>query len=330
MSRKRSFITGLSGQDGSNLCEYLLSKDYEIFGIVRRNSVPEHQESRIHHLGGKINTFYGDVLDQGSIDKLLRDIQPDEIYNLAAQSHVRISFDVPQFTVKTNALGVLNMLESYKQNCPNAKFYQASSSEMFGLTVDEDGFQRETTVMNPVSPYGCAKVFGYNIVRHYRRAYKLHAVNGILFNHCGARRGSNFVTSKVVKTACQIKLGLTDKLELGNMDSYRDWGHSRDYVRAMHMILNHDIPDDFVVATGETHSVREMCDIVFCHLNLDYKDYVTQNPKFMRPEELPYLRGDSSKIRKVLGWEPEYSFEDTMKEMCDHWLDVLQGKKSLR
>tara|TARA_Y100001937_G_scaffold126463_1_gene195808 strand:- start:9129 stop:10121 length:993 start_codon:yes stop_codon:yes gene_type:complete len=329
---KKAFITGINGQDGSYLAEYLLSLGYEVHGIVRRNSTSENQSARLESAFKSKNlyTHYGDLLDQTSIERLLTEIMPDEIYNLAAQSHVRVSFDIPQFTVQTNSLGVVNILEAYKRICPKAKFYQASSSEMFGLTVEDDGFQRESTIMNPVSPYGCSKVFAYNMVRHYRRAYGLHAVNGILFNHESPRRGSNFVTNKVVKTACQIKLGLTDKLELGNMDSYRDWGHSKDYVKGMYKIMNHNKADDFVISTMETHSVREMCDIVFKYLNLDYKDYVTQNPKFLRPEELPYLKGDSTKIRTTLGWEPEYTFESLMHEMCDHWMDVLQGKKSER
>ena len=329
---KKAFITGINGQDGSYLSEYLLSLGYEVHGMVRRNSTAENQSARLTEAfkNGNIHTHYGDLLDQTSIERLLTEIMPDEIYNIAAQSHVRISFDIPQFTVQTNAVGVINILEAYRRICPDAKFYQASSSEMFGLTIEGDGFQRESTVMNPVSPYGCSKVFGYNAVRHYRRAYRLHAVNGILFNHESPRRGSNFVTNKVVKAACSIKLGLQDKLELGNMDSYRDWGHSKDYVRAMHSIINHDTADDFVVSTMKTHSVREMCDLVFNYLDLDYNDYIVQNPKFMRPEELPYLKGDSTKIRETLGWNPDYTFESMMYELCDHWMDVLQGIRSVR
>ena len=197
---------------------------------------------------------------------------------------------------------------------------------MFGLSVDDDNFQRETTIMNPVSPYGCSKVFGYNIVRNYRRAYGLHATNGILFNHESPRRGSNFVTNKVAKAAARIKLGLQDKLELGNVDSYRDWGHSYDYVRAMHLMMQHDKPGDWVVSTMKTHSVREMCDVVFNHLGLNYKDYIEQNPKFMRPEELPYLKGDSTKIRKELGWVPTYTFKGMMEEMTDHWLEYFKKR----
>ena len=318
---KKAFITGIGGQDGSYLAEYLLDLGYEVHGIIRRNSTPEHQQSRIDNTRFNMHVYYGDLLDQGSIEHLLDKIQPDEVYNLAAQSHVRISYDIPQFTAQTNALGVLTVLEACRRSCPNAKFYQASSSEMFGSSVDSDGYQRETTPMTPVSPYGCTKVFGYNIVRNYRNAYKLHASNGILFNHESPRRGSNFVTNKVIKAAVSIKLGLEDKLELGNMDAYRDWGHSRDYVRAMHLILQQDQPGDWVVATGETRSVRDMCEYVFSSLGLDYKQYVVQNEKFLRPEELPYLKGDSTRMRS-LGWKPDYTFEGMMDEMIEFWMNV--------
>tara|TARA_R110000824_G_scaffold229047_2_gene416718 strand:+ start:995 stop:1984 length:990 start_codon:yes stop_codon:yes gene_type:complete len=328
MSKKKAFITGINGQDGSYLSEYLLELGYDVHGIVRRNSTSENQSTRLEHFESNIKTYYGDLLDQGGIERILDAIQPDEVYNIAAQSHVRISFDIPQFTAQTNAIGVLNMLEAHRRCCPKAKFYQASSSEMFGLTVDEDNYQRETTAMNPVSPYGCAKVFGYNIVRNYRRAYGLHATNGILFNHESPRRGSNFVTNKVAKAAARIKLGLQDELELGNMDSYRDWGHSWDYVRAMHLMLQQEHPGDWVVSTGETHSVRQMCDLVFGYHDLDYNDYVVQNPKFMRPEELPYLRGDSTKIRTELGWLPKYTFKMLMEEMAEHWVNFYKARNS--
>ena len=317
---KRALITGISGQDGSYLAEYLLTLGYEVHGVIRRSSVAENQDSRINHLSDKIRTYYGDMTDVPSLTRIVRSVKPDEIYNLAAMSHVRVSFDIPSYTIQTNALGVLNMLEVYRTEAPDAKFYQASSSEMFGNSVDDDGIQRLTTPMNPVSPYGCAKLMGYNLVRHYRHAYKLHACNGILFNHESPRRGTNFVTNKVVKTAVEIKMGISNHLELGNLDSYRDWGHSKDYVRAIHMITNHEEPDDFIVSLGETHSVRDLCEYVFTKLDMDYKDHVIQNKKFMRPEELEYLKGDSSKIRQTLGWTPEYTFEALLDDMIGHWL----------
>ena len=321
--KKKAFITGINGQDGSYLAEHLLELGYKVYGMVRRNSVAENQQNRIDHLVGEgVETDYGDLLDIASISRMLSLIKPDEIYNLAAQSHVRISFDIPQFTVQTNALGVVNILEAYRVNCPNAKFYQASSSEMFGREVDEDGYQRETTRMEPTSPYGCSKVFGYNMVKHYRYAYKLFASNGILFNHESPRRGSNFVTNKVVKTAVQIKKGLKDELVLGNLHAYRDWGHAKDYVRAMNMILNHTEPDDFVCATGVTNSVGDMCEYVFNKLGMNYKDYVKTDDKFLRAEELDYLKGDCSKLRRTLGWEPEYTFETLMDDMINHWMEL--------
>jgi len=317
--KKKALITGITGQDGSYLSEYLLSLNYDVYGIARRHSVAENQDSRLKHVNKNITTFYGDLLDYPSLARIMGEVKPDEIYNLGAMSHVRISFDMPSFTIQTNGLGVLNMLEIYRTTCPEAKFYQASSSEMFGNSVDDDGIQRMTTPMNPVSPYGCAKLMAYNLVRHYRHAYKLHACNGILFNHESPRRGSNFVTNKVVKTAVEIKKGLKDKLELGNLDSYRDWGHSKDYVRAMHAIVNYEKPEEWIVATGRTHSVRDLCEYVFKALDMDYRDYVTQNPKFMRPEELKYLKGDSSKARDILGWKPEYTFETMLDEMIERW-----------
>jgi GDPmannose 4,6-dehydratase len=316
---KKALITGISGQDGSYLSEYLLSLGYEVHGILRRHSVAENQDARIQQLD--VITHYGDLTDELSLIRILQEVQPDEIYNLAAMSHVRISTDMPSFTIKTNSLGVLNMLELARLICPQAKFYQASSSEMFGNSIDEDGCQRLTTPMTPVSPYGCSKVLAFNLVRHYRAAYNKHYTNGILFNHESPRRGSNFVTNKVVKTAVQIKKGLRDKLELGNLDSSRDWGHSKDYVKAMYMIMQHQEPGDWVVATGDTRTVRDFCRYTFDKLGMNYEDYVVQNPKFMRPEELRYLRGDSEPIRKILGWEPEYTFESMLDEMIEFWME---------
>lgn len=312
---KTALITGIAGQDGSYLTEYLYSLCYDVCGIIRRNSTPENQTSRIEKL--KCETFYGDLTDQSSLEKILKKVKPDEIYNLAAQSHVRISFDIPQYTAQTNALGVLNLLEAYKNICPDAKFYQASSSEMFGNSVDEDGFQRETTPMKPVSPYGCAKLFAYHITQNYRRSYGLKIYNGILFNHESPRRGSNFVTNKVVKAAVEIYKGKRDFIELGNIHTYRDWGHSKDYVRAMHLILQQD-QTEFVVSTGQTYSVEDMIKYVATKLGIDIKVKIKEELK--RPDELQYLKGDSLKIRN-LGWQPEYTFETLLDEMIEFWIN---------
>lgn len=320
---KRALITGITGQDGSYLSEYLLALGYEVHGIVRRHSVPENQSSRLHHVNDQIVRHYGDLTDPMSLHSVIGRVKPDEIYNLAAMSHVRISFDMPAFTLQTNTMGVLYMLDYYKELCPGARYYQASSSEMFGNSIDSDQTQRLSTPMVPVSPYGISKLAAFNLTRHYRAAYGLHASNGILFNHESPRRGTNFVTNKVVKTAVEIKKGLAKQLELGNLDSCRDWGHSYDYVRAIHAIVNHDTARDWIVATGETRSVRDLCELTFRSLGMNYEDYVIQDPKFMRPEELRYLKGDSSDIRNILGWRPKYSFETMIEEMIDHWMETL-------
>ena len=321
---KKALITGINGQDGSYLSELLLEKGYEVWGLLKRNSVAENQTARLDGVFKKINLEYADMLDLASLNRVLEQVRPDEIYNLAAQSHVRISFDQPIYTTQVVAIGTLNILESMKLLCPNSRYYQASSSEMFGNSFDEDGFQRETTSMNPTSPYGCAKVYGYNITRNYRHSYNLFASNGILFNHESPRRGSNFVTNKVAKEAVRIKYGLTDKLLLGNLDATRDWGHAKDYVKCMWLMLQHDTPDDFVCSTGISHSVRELCEHVFGKLDLDYKDYVGVDQKYMRPEELTDLKGDSSKTRRILDWKHEYTFETMLDEMVEHW-EVIYG-----
>jgi GDPmannose 4,6-dehydratase len=325
MSKKKALITGISGQDGSYLAEFLLELGYEVFGLVRRLSTPENQSTRYENIIDKIELFYGDLNDEISLYNLVDKVRPDEIYNLAAMSHVKISFDQPAFTIKNNSLAVLTLLEAMRKYCPNSKFYQASSSEMFGNSVDDDGFQRMNTPMHPVSPYGCAKLLAYNLTRHYRNAYKLHICNGILFNHESPRRGSNFVTNKIIKTAVEIKKGKKNKLVLGNLDAKRDWGHSYDYVRAMHKILNYEIPMDFIVSTGTTRSVRDLCEITFNKLGLNYLDYVVTDKKYMRPEELKFLCGDSSEIRKVLNWSPKYTFDKMIDEMIEFWVKVVKN-----
>jgi len=323
----KALITGINGQDGSYLAELLLEKEYEVHGILKRNSVAENQTSRLDNIFNKIKLYYADLTDMASLIRIIQQIQPDEIYNLAAQSHVRISFDQPLYTANVTGIGTLNLLETIRLIKPEAKVYQASSSEMFGNSIDNDGFQRETTAMNPVSPYGCAKVFSYNICRNYRHSYNMFISNGILFNHESPRRGTNFVTNKVCKEAVKIKLELSNELKLGNLDATRDWGHAKDYVEAMWQILQLDSPNDFVCATGISHSVRELCDYVFSSLELDWKEYVTQDEKFLRPEELHDLKGDSSKLTKYTGWKPTYTFEIMLDEMIQYWLNYYNENK---
>ena len=272
---KRALITGINGQDGSYLCELLLSKGYEVTGILKRNSVAENQTARIpDEVFSNIKLFYADMLDMSSLVRVLQEVKPHEIYNLAAQSHVRISFDMPIYTTHSIATGTLNLLEAIRLVCPQAKMYQASSSEMFGNTIDDDGYQRESTPLNPVSPYGCAKVYAHNICTNYRNAYGMFISNGILFNHESPRRGTNFVTNKVAKEAVRIKLGLTSELKLGNLEASRDWGHAKDYVEAMWLMLQQSKPNDFVCSTGISHTVKDLVEYVFGKLELDWKDYL--------------------------------------------------------
>jgi GDPmannose 4,6-dehydratase len=315
--KKIALITGINGQDGSYLAELLLEKGYYVHGILRRNSVAENQTARLddifHH--ERLELHYGDLTDLASLIHIFQHVQPYEIYNLAAQSHVRISFDIPIHTSQVDAIGVLNIFEACRIACPYAKIYQASSSEMFGNCVDDDGFQRETTPMRPVSPYGCAKVYSFNLGRNYRQSYNMFISNGILFNHESPRRGSNFVTSKIVNGAIAIVRGKEKKLRLGNLEARRDWGHAKDYVRAMWMMLQQNKSDDYVCATGVSHSVRDCCKYVFNKLGMDYEEYVVLDEKYLRPEELHDLKGDASKIREELGWKPEYTFESLMDDM---------------
>ena len=326
MNKKVALITGINGQDGSYLAELLLEKGYEVHGTLKRNSVSENQTSRLDNVFDKLILHYADLTDLSSLIRVISEIRPQEVYNLAAQSHVRISFDQPLYTANVTGLGTLNILEAVKLIDPTIKIYQASSSEMFGNTIDPDGFQRETTQLNPVSPYGCAKVFSYNICRNYRNSYNMKIWNGILFNHESPRRGTNFVTNKVVKAAVRISLGLQDKLHIGNLSATRDWGHAKDYVYAMWLMLQSDNPDDYVCSTGVSHSVGDLCSYVFSSLGLDYQDFIVIDEKHFRPEELENLKGDSSKLRKELSWKPEYTFETMLDEMIEYWIEYY-GKK---
>ena len=318
---KRALITGITGQDGSYLAELLLSEGYEVIGMVRRSSTVTFE--RIAHLQDRISTVPGDLLDQASLIDLLRTYEPSEVYNLAAQSFVQTSFNQPVLTGDVTALGVTRMLDAIRMTDPSIRFYQASSSEMFGKVVEVP--QRETTPLYPRSPYGVAKVYGHWITVNYRESYDLHATSGILFNHESPRRGLEFVTRKISNAVAKIKLGMADELRLGNLDAKRDWGFAGDYVRAMWLMLQQDTPEDYVVATGHTHSVREFCEVAFGHVGLDYEQHVVIDEAFYRPAEVDLLVGDPAKAAEKLGWTPQVSFEELVNMMVDADLERLSA-----
>ena len=318
---KRALITGITGQDGSYLTELLLEKGYEVYGIIRRSS--SFNTERIDHLyqdphepNARLKMFYGDLNDSSSLNTILRRTEPDEIYNLGAQSHVRVSFDVPEYTGEVTGLGTVRILEAIRETGIRPKFYQASSSELFGKAVEVP--QSEKTPFHPRSPYACAKAYAYHITVNYRESYGLFAGNGILFNHESERRGETFVSRKITRAATRIKFGLQEKLFLGNLDARRDWGYAKDYVKAMWLMLQAEDADDYVIATGETHSVKEFLDEAFGYLNLDWREYVDIDPRYYRPAEVDILLGDASKARRALGWEPEVTFKDLVRLMIDH------------
>ncbi|HEC21489.1 MAG TPA: GDP-mannose 4,6-dehydratase [Chloroflexi bacterium] len=316
----KALITGITGQDGSYLAEFLLEKGYEVIGLVRRTSTVNFE--RIGHIQDRITLVSGDLLDQTSLTRVLDEHRPQEVYNLAAQSFVQTSWAQPVFTGEVTALGVTRLLDAIRAVDPTIRFYQASSSEMFGKVREVP--QKETTPFYPRSPYGVAKVYGHWITVNYRESYGLHATSGILFNHESPRRGLEFVTRKVTDGVARIKLGLSDTLALGNLDSRRDWGFAGDYVKAMWLMLQQDEPGDYVVATGVTHSVQDLCEIAFSYVDLDWHDYVTQDPRFMRPAEVDLLVGDASKAHRVLGWEPEVTFKELIHMMVDADLERLR------
>jgi GDPmannose 4,6-dehydratase len=326
----KALITGITGQDGSYLAELLLGKGYEVHGVIRRSS--SFNTERIDHLYRdphepdiRLHLHYGDITDSGSVHSLVARIQPDEIYNLAAQSHVRVSFDQPIYTSDVVAMGMANLLEAVKQVGLPARLYQAGSSEMYGAA---DPPQDESTPFKPRSPYACAKVFAHYLTINYREAYGIHACNGVLFNHESPRRGETFVTRKITRAATRIKLGLQEKLYLGNLQARRDWGYAPDYVRAMWLMLQQDAPDDYVVATGETHSVQEFLEKVFARLGLDCKQCVAVDPRYLRPTEVDVLQGDASKARQKLGWRPEVDFDGLIDRMVEHDLMLARREQA--
>jgi GDPmannose 4,6-dehydratase len=326
MKKKRVLITGITGQDGSYLAELLLSKDCEVFGLVRRTSILNFE--RIKHIQDKIKLISGDLLDQNSLMNAIKESNPDEIYNLASQSFVPASWKQPVFTGEATALGVARMLEAIRAVDPKIKFYQASSSEMFGKVREVP--QTEKTEFYPRSPYGVAKLYGHWITVNYRESYNMFCCSGILFNHESPRRGLEFVTRKVTNAAAKIKLGLASELRLGNLDAKRDWGFAGDYVRAMWLMLQQDEPDDYVISTGKAHSVRDLVKIAFDYVNLNWENYVVIDPKFIRPAEVKLLLGDSSKARKKLGWEPKINFENLVKLMVDADLETVKNNIQLQ
>ena len=329
---KKALITGITGQDGSYLAELLLDKGYQVWGVIRRSS--SFHTGRIDHLyrdlheHPRLRLGYGDLTDGNNLSRIINDVKPDEVYNLGAQSHVRVSFDMPIYTVNTDALGTLRLLEAVRNAEKPARFYQASSSEMYGKVVEKP--QTEETPFYPRSPYGCAKVYSFWQTVNYREAYDLFACNGILFNHESPRRGETFVTRKITRAATRIKLGLQEKLYLGNLDAKRDWGFAGDYVEAMWLMLQQDKPDDYVVATGETHSVREFVEEVFSYLDLDWQEYVEIDPRYFRPSEVDYLEGDASKAKRVLKWKPKVDFKGLARMMTDADMKNAERGKIIR
>jgi GDPmannose 4,6-dehydratase len=314
VAKRKAFITGITGQDGSYLAEILLEKDYEVYGMIRRSS--SFNTARIDHIFGELELVFGDLSDGSSLNQLMRRIRPDEVYNLGAQSHVRVSFDIPEYTADATGMGTLRLLDAIREEDVRCRLYEAGSSEMFGQVAETP--QTETTPFHPRSPYGVSKVFGYWITRNYREAYGMYAVNGILFNHESPRRGPTFVTRKITRAIGAILRGEQNELRLGNLEAKRDWGFARDYMEGAWQMLQADEPDDYVLATGETHSVREFLDAAFGYAGLDWNEYVTIDERYFRPAEVDVLLGDASKAKAKLGWEPTVRFDELVKIMVNH------------